>query len=686
MAGERFAKITVRITLSHNDNVRGAETTRWTFGLSGQAIDISRGGNAGQFVVPDPDQVGESYALATVSNALTQLTGRIIARGLPYAVSAPRQVGTAKTYTTYGDDSPEAPIIEFSITATAYGPTIALDFNANFADGFFPNAWQIVENLTNISPVFASADVTNATIYGAADGAITINASGGSIAPPGSFLYTWSDGGTGATRTKLKAGTYTCVVRDLSSVASTTVVAVVTSDDRLDVAVQRTGRNVTLVISGGVPPYDVLWDDGSTDLVRNNLPPGTYEATVTDAHGAQATVTVSITDFDVFFFSRNPVTLELQATNLATKPNLRFLCEVWVETEYLSGDFVNIAGVLSQPADASGATVFDVSTLLDAYVRPDFPVHGEIGLALAGPTFRRFYLQHSEQWDGSGAPTYIVRDTHYLVYGGLDFFEYATQSYFKVYRPAVHPFLTWEPVHKEVFADQPEYLYYHHDSATEDTFAIVAKFTYADGTSRTVPVGSTSGAQRFEVWRVAVGLAQLRATLGTAVVSAQVVAWDVYATTAAGVPLTETRSYQLSEELPLNRRYFLYANSVGGINTLATSGKGKTETDFASVLVQRSLQPTYRAEDGETYTGSVSAVPVQRVNTGYLAPDAMEAFTDFLLSEEIRRYDADRYRPGSLQPATTVLLADDDTGLLSLEFSFVLPTQRRYTPTLPMHY
>lgn len=385
-----------------------------------------------------------------------------------------------------------------------------------------------------------------------------------------------------------------------------------------------------------------------------------------------------------FFFSRNPVVLDLEATDLATKPNLQFLCEVWVEESYLSGVFTNIAGVLTQPADAAGRTSFDLSSLLDSYVSPDFPAWGESGLVRADKAFRRFYFQHTEHWYGAPAATYVQRDTHYLVYGGLDFFEYAAGSYFRVFRPTVKPFLSWEPIQKEVQADQPEYLYYHHDSDTATSFSIRVIFTTSVGDKIRAIIGHADGVARFAVYRVGVGLPQLRAVLGLAV-PAEIVAWEIAAVNADGLGITETRYFQLSDELATARRYFLYANSLGGVNTLATLGKSKSETDFSNVLVQRTLQPNYNANDGETFTTSVAGVPVLYVNTGYRTPAQMDAMQDFLLSEVIRYYDTDRYRPGSLQPQTAVPLADDDSGLLSLELAFVLPTLRRYTPTLPQH-
>ena len=39
-----------------------------------------------------------------------------------------------------------------------------------------------------------------------------------------------------------------------------------------------------LEIIGGVPPYSVIWDDGSIGQSINNLSSGTYKATVTDSN------------------------------------------------------------------------------------------------------------------------------------------------------------------------------------------------------------------------------------------------------------------------------------------------------------------------------------------------------------------------------------------------------------------
>lgn len=43
------------------------------------------------------------------------------------------------------------------------------------------------------------------------------------------------------------------------------------------------------IISGGTPPYTVLWSNGSTDAIATNLAAGNYSVTVTDALNEQAT-------------------------------------------------------------------------------------------------------------------------------------------------------------------------------------------------------------------------------------------------------------------------------------------------------------------------------------------------------------------------------------------------------------
>ena len=58
---------------------------------------------------------------------------------------------------------------------------------------------------------------------------------------------------------------------------------------------------VTLYITGGTPPYNVSWDNGSKGTLLTNLGPGEYTATVVDYYGDFSATTTCTVEFDSFY-------------------------------------------------------------------------------------------------------------------------------------------------------------------------------------------------------------------------------------------------------------------------------------------------------------------------------------------------------------------------------------------------
>jgi len=52
--------------------------------------------------------------------------------------------------------------------------------------------------------------------------------------------------------------------------------------------------SITLHISAGIPPYDILWNDGSASSILENLSPGDYSVTVTDSSGCTEADTITV--------------------------------------------------------------------------------------------------------------------------------------------------------------------------------------------------------------------------------------------------------------------------------------------------------------------------------------------------------------------------------------------------------
>jgi gliding motility-associated-like protein len=137
---------------------------------------------------------------------------------------------------------------------------------------------------------------TDVTCSGSDDGAITITAAGGTS--PYEFSLDGEQFQSSGIFINLTASTYNITIRDANlctTVVSTTITAPV--DMLLDYKKVKdaqcpgsTDGIVSLSITGGRPPYRVIWSDNSTLLIRTNLPGGTYSVIATDFNGCAASL------------------------------------------------------------------------------------------------------------------------------------------------------------------------------------------------------------------------------------------------------------------------------------------------------------------------------------------------------------------------------------------------------------
>lgn len=141
---------------------------------------------------------------------------------------------------------------------------------------------QIDLNFSTVSPA----------CHGTSNGSATVITAGG-IAP---LTYQWDNGQTTQTNQGIGAGTYEVTVTDAANMtASGTVTVFEPNQLTLEIVVTNIpcatdplGGAVNAVILGGTLPYSIVWNDGDTDVSRQNLPAGNYAATVTDGNGCTA--------------------------------------------------------------------------------------------------------------------------------------------------------------------------------------------------------------------------------------------------------------------------------------------------------------------------------------------------------------------------------------------------------------
>lgn len=165
--------------------------------------------------------------------------------------------------------------------------------------------------------IVSNANTTQATC-GACNGEILLAPTGGDGGP---YTYAWVPAvSVNDTASGLCAGIYTVTITDGNACETIAIIPITnqnapilttsTTDATCDGECNGTG---TVVITGGTPPYTILWDDpsGQTDPTANGLCAGIYNVTVTDDNGCVAIAQIEIEDPD-------PISLSLQLVVDAT--------------------------------------------------------------------------------------------------------------------------------------------------------------------------------------------------------------------------------------------------------------------------------------------------------------------------------------------------------------------------------
>ena len=158
-----------------------------------------------------------------------------------------------------------------------------------------------VVSITGILPLTFTENVTNISCYGANDGIISVEPSGGIP----EYSISWNGPGGFAsdqfTIENLGPGTYIMTLNDSGNHTAIDSFEI-TEPEELTVTFTTTPASspdandgsVDITVSGGTPPYTFSWDNGSTDEDQKDLAKGTYTVTVTDANGCTTTITVEI--------------------------------------------------------------------------------------------------------------------------------------------------------------------------------------------------------------------------------------------------------------------------------------------------------------------------------------------------------------------------------------------------------
>ncbi|MCS6935299.1 MAG: gliding motility-associated C-terminal domain-containing protein [Chitinophagales bacterium] len=153
------------------------------------------------------------------------------------------------------------------------------------------------QNIIQPAALSVNLSVVNVTINGASNGSASATVQGG--VPP--YSYVWSNGANTPSINNIPAGNYCVTVTDQFNCTSTACI-VITEPPPLLLSFNTTHNvcygqcvgSAGISVSGGVPPYTIMWSNGTSGNSINNLCAGSYQVTVTDNNGATVTGSVTI--------------------------------------------------------------------------------------------------------------------------------------------------------------------------------------------------------------------------------------------------------------------------------------------------------------------------------------------------------------------------------------------------------
>jgi gliding motility-associated-like protein len=296
-----LAATTATTDVSCNGGIDGTATVTATGGVAPYTYNWSNGQTtqtavnlaAGGYDVTITDDNGCDLVTSVVLTEPTAMAGTT-------SFDEPSCNGGTDGSATVSVTGGTAPYTYLWNTGSTNATAIGLGAGSYTVTSTDANGCQLINTVTVSQPQAIAVTISGSglTCSGNGSGSATANPTGGT-AP---YTYLWSDGQTTATATGLNASTYTVLVVDANGCSinaqttlsqPTPVVATQVSSTDISCNGGADG-SATVMGSGGSAPYTYNWDNGQTGATATGLAAGTYTATITDANGCDATISVNI--------------------------------------------------------------------------------------------------------------------------------------------------------------------------------------------------------------------------------------------------------------------------------------------------------------------------------------------------------------------------------------------------------
>lgn len=216
-------------------------------------------------------------------------------------------------------------------------------------------------------------------------------------------------------------------------------------------------------------------------------------------------------------------------------------------------------------------------------------------------------------------------------------------------------FLTWQPKIKPVTYYTPEWLTYY--GVQEATIKLLA--TFDGGATQTLTLASVSAGTAVTV---NVQYASIAGRLGNVYPTH----YKVWAEAAGGARLTDEQFYTYSEPLSDDEEWYLFENSLGGLDTFRAYGVNNFDGTHTHQIAE--FGDTYKEYDVETER-------IYNKNTGYLNDYARVWMLDFFPSRDKYIYEDNAIRKIVVTDSDVKYVSSDLPSAYSFSYKFADKTR-----------
>lgn len=308
--------------------------------------------------------------------------------------------------------------------------------------------------------------------------------------------------------------------------------------------------------------------------------------------------------------------------------------EVLFEVSFLGGGVVFSQ---RQSPDKNGQFFFEVNQILEDLIQERFfandsqlPTFQQASPRITEQPFL-FILKFTEYIDKVAVT--IIEQSLKAISSGLDYDDFSHQKQ-RDWLFLNHKFFTSTSDPKPAMLDVEDYLYFC-NTYNFQFFDIWVEIRYKDNT-----VGSYIAYTNFDSEKktiiIPVGYNELNIE-NNRDTNKLLEGWRVWVTkhNDSNARASEPINYKLDYEFNLEKRKFLFGNSLGGYETFYCKAKIEEQITSKKTVNKRLYGQDYRLRDGENFAGNQDGKRKFEVATGWLSKEFADALQDAAISKEV---------------------------------------------------